>query len=104
MVACLQALRLIVHAIAKNFSLDRTSNMRILCRDGIELPVSDVAVSRSPLLLDVHTLDPEGCAELPCDSRTWEAWVANEPTLIKDVKLLHDVVAVSAACFLIRMK
>lgn len=75
--------------------------MRIICRqDGFELSVPDAALSRSPLLSDINALDPEGCAELPCDSRTWKAWVEDEPTGIKDVKLLHDVVEVSAACFL----
>jgi hypothetical protein len=75
--------------------------MRIVClQDGIELAASDIALSQSPLLSDIHSLDPVACAELPCDSRTWKAWVADEPTLIKDVKLLHDVVEVSAACLL----
>jgi hypothetical protein len=69
-------------------------------QDGIELSVSDIALSRSPLLSDIHSLDPVACAELPCDSRTWEAWVADEPSRIKDVKLLHEVVEVSAACLL----
>jgi hypothetical protein len=38
------------------------------------------ALPRSPLLADLNTCDPEGRLRLPFSSRTWEAWLADDPT------------------------
>jgi hypothetical protein len=45
--------------------------MRVVCcQDGIDFSVSESDLSRSPLVPDFHSLDPEGCAELQCGSIT----------------------------------
>jgi hypothetical protein len=70
--------------------------MRVICcQDRTEFRVPDNVLTQSPLLSDLHSLDPEGCPELPCGRRAWEAWVAGDPTGIHDVQLLQDVIEVS---------
>jgi hypothetical protein len=70
--------------------------MRVICcQDGAEFLVPDNVLTQSPLLSDLHSLDPEGCPELPCGRGAWEAWAAGDPLGIHEVQLLHDVIEVS---------
>jgi hypothetical protein len=66
--------------------------MRILCSvDNVELHVSVDALSRSLILAEMHSCDPEVCAEVRCDSRTWKAWLTDDAAMIHDVKLVLEV-------------
>jgi hypothetical protein len=63
--------------------------MRVLCSAGnAEQNVSEHALSRSLLLADINSFDPEGIAQLPCDKRTWEAWLMDDPSRVHDMELL----------------
>jgi hypothetical protein len=100
MIACVHALEPLSTVRFVDLSA-QAGTMRVLCRlEGISFSVSDTALSRSSILLDVHSFDLEGCADLQCGSQIWEAWAADDPTRINDVKLLHDVVEVGAGCFM----
>jgi hypothetical protein len=69
--------------------------MRVLCSvDDVELHVSKDALSRSNLLAEMHSCDPEGCAKVRCDSRTWKAWLADDAANIRDVKMVLAVLEV----------
>jgi hypothetical protein len=53
--------------------------MRIVCTDN-EIPIVDQsALLRSAVLSVMHKVDPEGCARLPCDTKTWRAWLTDDP-------------------------
>jgi hypothetical protein len=52
--------------------------MHIVCNcDGARFDVSESALSRSELLADLHSCDPDGGVYLPCDSHTWQAWLSD---------------------------
>jgi hypothetical protein len=55
------------------------AKMHILLRCDVPIFVPQSALKRSALLTSMHQSDPGGCAQLPCDSRVWEAWLTNEP-------------------------
>lgn len=66
--------------------------MRVLCcLNSVELHVPEHALSRSILLADIYSSDPEGCAPLPCDRRTWEVWLSDDAAKIHDVEVLLAV-------------
>jgi hypothetical protein len=69
--------------------------MRILCSfDDVELHVPEDALSRSHHLAELHSCDPDGCAKVRCDSRTWKAWLADDAEMIRDVNLVLAVLEV----------
>jgi hypothetical protein len=66
--------------------------MRILCSlDNVELDVSEHALLHSHLLADIASQDPEGVVQLPCDSRTWEAWQSRDTAPIHDATMMLAV-------------
>jgi hypothetical protein len=63
--------------------------MRVLCSvDNTEQHVSEHALSRSLLLEDINSFDPEAVAQLTCDNRTWETWLMGDPSRAHDMELL----------------
>jgi hypothetical protein len=73
--------------------------MRVVSReDSIDVPVSGDALSRSRILADIYSVDPEGCVQLPCSSKTWEAWLSGDPDRISDPELLLAVFEVIICC------
>jgi hypothetical protein len=54
--------------------------MRIVCTDNEILIVDQSALLRSAVLSVMHKVDPEGCARLPCDTKTWRAWLTDDPS------------------------
>jgi hypothetical protein len=63
--------------------------MRVLCSaDNTEQNVSEHTLSRSLLLADINSFDPEAITQLPCDNRTWEAWLMDDPSRVHDMELL----------------
>lgn len=56
-------------------------------------------LSRSARLADMHRVDPDGCVPLPCDSRTWIAWLTNDPSRMTadDMELMLDVLRVRSS-------
>jgi hypothetical protein len=70
--------------------------MRVLCSvDNVEVYVSEYALSRSPLLADVvSSCVPEGSVQLPCDSRTLEAWYLGDTATIHDATRILAVLEV----------
>jgi hypothetical protein len=72
--------------------------MRLCCDvDRVIVLVPASALSRSKLLIDIYSGDPEGCAIVPCDSRTWTAWLADDPA--RGNELLPELfVAVLRVC------
>jgi hypothetical protein len=53
--------------------------MHFICEDQL---VSQSALSRSARLADMHRVDPGGCVRIPCDTRTWTAWLRDDPSQI----------------------
>jgi hypothetical protein len=51
--------------------------MHIICEDQL---VSQSALSRSARLADMHRVDPGGYVRIPCDTSTWTAWLADDPS------------------------
>jgi hypothetical protein len=75
--------------------------MRVLCSvDNTEQNVSEHALSRSLLLADINSLDPEAVAQLPCDNRTWETWLMGDPSRVHDMELLLVVFEVCSMGFI----
>jgi hypothetical protein len=68
--------------------------MRVICCRA-EFPVPENTLRQSSLLSELHCIDPEGCAGLPCGPNTWLAWAAGDPAGIREVELLHNVIEVS---------
>jgi hypothetical protein len=54
--------------------------MRIVCSDDDISIVDQSALLRSAVLSDMHQVDPEGCVRLPCDTKTWRAWLTDDPS------------------------
>jgi hypothetical protein len=54
------------------------------------------ALSRSALLAEIHQVDPEGCVHVPCDSKTWTAWLTDRPSQMtsSEMELMLDVMRV----------
>jgi hypothetical protein len=51
-----------------------------VCEHKVSTTAVQSALSRSALLADMHRNDPEGCALMPCDTETWTAWLADDPS------------------------
>jgi hypothetical protein len=71
---------LTVHsAVLVHVGLKRKRHVQFFSRTAIELSVQKSDLSRSPLLSDMHSVDPEGRVELQFGSSIWKVWVANDP-------------------------
>jgi hypothetical protein len=69
---------------------DATSiDMRIIFEDKNTAVVCPNALSRSPLLADIHQEDADGLVSVPCNASTWAAWLADDP-----LALMLDVIKV----------
>jgi hypothetical protein len=58
---------------------------------------SQSALSRSALLARMHhQVDPGGCVPIPCDTRTWIAWLTDDPSRMtaNDMELMLSVIMV----------
>jgi hypothetical protein len=51
-----------------------------VCEHKVSRAALQNALSRSALLRDMHRDDPEGCVIMPCDTGTWTAWLADDPS------------------------
>jgi hypothetical protein len=67
--------------------------MRIICEDNVAAIVCSNALTRSPLLADMHQVDADGWVPVPCRAKTWTAWLTDDPPgLSPDVaELMLDV-------------
>jgi hypothetical protein len=76
-----------------------STNMRIICEDQLATRMPTFALSRSARLADVHLVDPNGCVHMPCDARTWTAWLTNDPSRItaENMDLMLDVIKVRSS-------
>jgi hypothetical protein len=54
--------------------------MRIICRDEVTSIADQSTLLRSAVLSDMHQVDPEGCVCMPCDTKTWRAWLTDDPS------------------------
>jgi hypothetical protein len=56
-------------------------------------------LSRSARLADMHRIDPEGCVCLPCNTRTWTAWLTDDPSRMTadNMGLMLDVIKVRSS-------
>jgi hypothetical protein len=54
--------------------------MRIICNDNVISIADQSVLLRSAVLLDMHRVDPEGCVCIPCDTKTWRAWLTDDPS------------------------
>jgi hypothetical protein len=79
---------------------DATStDMRISCRDNTAAVVCPNALSRSPLLVDIHQKDADGRVSVPCNANTHTAWLTDDhsglppdtPALVLDVIRVRSV-------------
>jgi hypothetical protein len=61
--------------------------------------VTQSALSRSARLSDMHRVDPEGGVRVPCDTRTWTAWLADDPSQMTadNMELIFDVIKVQSS-------
>jgi hypothetical protein len=76
---------------------DATStDMRIVCEDNVVAIVCSNALSRSPLLADMHQVDADGCVSVPCHAKTWTAWLTDDPSGLPPdtAELMLDVIKV----------
>jgi hypothetical protein len=53
--------------------------MRIICKGNVILTADQSVLLRSAVLSDMHKVDPDGCVGMPCDTKTWRAWVTDDP-------------------------
>jgi hypothetical protein len=67
--------------------------MRIVCEDKAEAIVCSKALSRSPLLADMHEIQADRRVRLPCDTKTWTAWLSDDPSGLP-AELVLDVIRV----------
>jgi hypothetical protein len=54
--------------------------MRVICKDNVISIADQSVLLRSAVLSDMHQLDPEGCVRMPCDTKTWRAWLTDDPS------------------------
>jgi hypothetical protein len=54
--------------------------MRIICKDDVISIADEIVLLRSAVLSDMHQVDPEGCVSMPCDTKTWRAWLTDDPS------------------------
>jgi hypothetical protein len=76
---------------------DATStDMRIVCEDNFVAIVCSSALSRSPLLTDLHQVDADGWVPVPCHAKTWTAWLTDDPSGLPPdtAELMLDVIRV----------
>jgi hypothetical protein len=51
-----------------------------VCDHKVSTAAVQNALSRSALLRDMHRDDAEGCVLMPCNTGTWTAWLADDPS------------------------
>jgi hypothetical protein len=70
--------------------------MLIICEDNVAAIVCSNALSRSPLLADIHQVDADGSVSVPCHSKTWTAWLTDDPSGLPPdaAELMLDVIRV----------
>jgi hypothetical protein len=70
--------------------------MRIICEDNVISNADQSVLLRSAVLSDMHQVDPEGCVRMPCDTKTWRAWLTDDPSRMTadTMKLFVSVVKV----------
>jgi hypothetical protein len=71
--------------------------MYYTCEDQSEFfLVTQDALSRSARLADLHKVEPEGCVSIPFDTRTWTAWLTDDPSrkTADDMVLMLRVITV----------
>jgi hypothetical protein len=70
--------------------------MRIICEDNVVAIVCSNALSRSALLADMHQVDADGWVPVPCRSKTWTAWLTDDPSGLSPdtAELMLDVIRV----------
>jgi hypothetical protein len=76
---------------------DATSiDMQIICEGKVAAVVCSNALSRSPLLADMHELDADGRVPVPCHAKTWRAWLTDDPSELSPdaADLMLDVIRV----------
>jgi hypothetical protein len=74
--------------------------MRLTFEDQFEDQLaSQSALSRSRLLADMHRVEPEACVRIPFDTRTWTAWLTDDPsrTTADDMELMLSVIMVRSS-------
>jgi hypothetical protein len=56
-------------------------------------------LSRSARLADMYRVDPEGCVSIPCNSRTWTAWLTDDPSRMTadNMELVLSVIRVRSS-------
>jgi hypothetical protein len=70
--------------------------MRIVCEDNVVEIVCSNALSRSPLLADIHQVDANAPVPVPCHAKTWTAWLTDDPSGLSPdaAELMLDVIRV----------
>jgi hypothetical protein len=70
--------------------------MRIFFEDKVTVIVCSNALSRSPLLADMHKVDADGLVRMPCQAKTWTAWLTDDPSGLSPdaAELMLDVIRV----------
>jgi hypothetical protein len=73
--------------------------MHYTCEDQL---VTQGALSRSSRLADMNKVDPEGCVRIPCDTKTWTAWLTDDPSRMTayNMELILSVITVRTPCTL----
>jgi hypothetical protein len=70
--------------------------MKIVFKDNVISIADQSALLRSAVLSDMHQVDPEGCVHVPCDTKTWRAWLIDDPSRMTadTMELLVSVIKV----------
>jgi hypothetical protein len=70
--------------------------MQIICEDDVVSVADQSVLLRSAVLSDMHRVEPEGCVHVPCDTKTWTAWLTDDPSRLTadTMKLFASVIKV----------
>jgi hypothetical protein len=77
-----------------------SDDMRIICSNEVHTMVDPTTLSRSKLLADMHRVDPGGSVCVPCDTKTWTTWLADDPSQLPadTAELILAVIMVRSLC------
>jgi hypothetical protein len=73
-----------------------SATLQIICEDQLEF---QTALSRSAFLRELRSVEQESCVRVPCVTRTWTAWLTNDPFRMRvdDLELMLDVIRVRSS-------
>jgi hypothetical protein len=73
-----------------------SAKVHIICEDHLDF---QAALSRSVFLADMRLVDSEACIRVPCVTRTWTAWLTNDPSrmTVDNLELMLDVIKVRSS-------